>query len=381
MINLNNFYKSKNIDLYINDVLKSGNISGDKKYTKLCSYYLKNKYNFNSILTTSCTHALELIALAINIKPGDEIICPSYTYVSTINSFVLRGAIPIFIDSLPNNPNIDHNKIEEKITEKTKCIIIVHYGGISCNMNEIIKIKKKHKIFLIEDSAHSLGSTYNNIYLGSFGDFSTFSFHETKNLSCGEGGLLVVNNLEYIDKCIIIKNKGTNYHNFIEKKINKYEWVDVGSSYSLSDINAAILLSQLEDYDLILDKRYKIWNAYYLTLLNYVDILNINIPSIDKNIKHNSHIFYIIFNNQSEFKQFYDHMKKNNINVSTHYICLHKSHYYVSNYKKCILPNSEKIEKCLIRFPIYVNMTDSELKYILDTIKVFINNKIIETKY
>ena len=318
-------------------------------FSQKCEEWLKKNINAKSaLLTNSCTSALEMCALLLNLKKDDEIIMPSFTFVSTANAFVLRGAKPVFVDIDNDNLNIDSNEIEKAITKKTKAIVVVHYAGISCDIKRIKTIAKKNKIFLIEDAAHSILSYYQKKPLGSFGDLSTFSFHDTKNIHCGEGGALIINNKSLIEKSKIIRDKGTNRDKFLKNMVKKYTWVDVGSSYGLSEINACFLYSQLINSKRIITERVRIFKKYYKIFSNFKDF---QIPKLSSKKKINGHIFYVIVKNNR--KLFMDFLKKNGIQTSFHYVPLHNSPAGKKYAKGKNLKNTEKLAKLLVRLPIF----------------------------
>lgn len=370
-------YYNINCLKYIEDGITK-NIS----YNKKCEDFLNNKYNFkHSILTTSCTHSLEMMAMILNIGYDDEVLIPSYTFVSTANAFIKFGATIKCIDSEKTNPNIDPNKIEENISKKTKALVIVHYGGWSCNMDKIIDICKKHNIYLLEDAAQAINCYYKNKSLGTFGILAAFSFHSTKNINCGEGGLLVINDLKLIEKAHIICDKGTNRYDFLNNKINKYEWIDKGSSYPLANINACYLYDQLINIDNIIQYRKNLWKQYKKNL----EILeNNNIFFLCKEYENcisNYHIFYILFKNNYELNNIQKYLKCNNIDSCTHYVPLHKSKYYINNFKKCILENSENISNILLRLPLYNDLSINDIDNICNIIKNYYNYKIYNILY
>ena len=284
-IPFNKFTAQGNEINYLLEAMQNGQISGDNKFTELCNNFLENKLAVKkTLLTTSCTDALEMAAILLNIGEGDEVIVPSFTFVSTINAFVLRGAKPIFADIRFDTLNIDESNIENLITDKTKAIVVVHYAGVACEMDKIIKIAKKNKITIIEDNAHGLFGKYKNKFLGSFGTFSTQSFHSTKNISCGEGGALLINDSKYIERAEIIREKGTNRSQFFRGEVNKYGWYDIGSSFLPSDLLAAILFGQLEKFKKIQTKRKRIWDTYFYELKGLEKMNGFRLPTIPKNM-------------------------------------------------------------------------------------------------
>ena len=357
---------------YIKESINSGKISGDGVFTKKCSTYFENKFSFKkSLLTTSCTDALEMAAILSRIEAGDEVIAPSYTFVSTVNAFVLRGAKIKFCDSLPNHPNIDYSKIEELITPKTKAIVIVHYGGIACHMDEILAIAQKHNLILIEDAAQAIDSYYNNVALGTFGPLAAFSFHETKNIICGEGGMLAINDEKYIERAEIIREKGTNRSKFFRGEVDKYGWVDIGSSFLMSDISAAYLYAQLENLEDIQKRRIEIWNAYHKLLKTLADQGFFSLSDFPKFSTQNGHVFYIIMNNIKERQNLLEYLKSKGIYAVFHYLSLHKSTYYLKNNKETHLANADHFANGLIRLPLFYELTDSQIEYICDSINQY----------
>ena len=321
----------KEVDYMKEAIEKNNKLCGDGPFTKKCNHWFES--NFNSpkvLLTTSCTHALEMSAILMEIKPGDEVIAPSFTFVSTVNAFVLRGATIVFVDINPKTMNIDENLIEDAITKKTKAIIPVHYAGISCEMDKIMKIAKKYNLFVVEDAAQGVMSTYKGKALGTIGDFGAFSFHETKNYSMGEGGALLIQNKNYIERAEIIREKGTNRSRFFRGQVDKYTWVDMGSSYLPSELNAAYLYAQLEEANFINDNRLKTWNFYYKELKSLEIEGKIELPYIPQECTHNAHMFYLKCKNLEERTSLIDYLKSNDIMAVFHYIPLHPSEAGVS---------------------------------------------------
>ena len=316
----------KNAFEYIAECVKNQKICGDGKFTFKCNEWIEKKTGTKKcLLTTSCTHATELAALLANIQPGDEVIMPSFTFVSTADAFVLRGAVPVFVDIRPDTMNIDETKIEAAITDKTKAIVPVHYAGVACEMDTIMDIAKRHNLFVIEDAAQGVMSTYKGKALGTFGEFGCFSFHETKNYSMGEGGALLIRDEEYIEQAEIIREKGTNRSKFFRGQIDKYTWVDFGSSYLPSDMNAAYLYAQLEMAEEMNDKRLALWNRYYENLKSLAEEGKISLPVIPEGCVHNAHMFYIKTKDLDERTDFIAYMKENNILTVFHYVPLHSA--------------------------------------------------------
>ena len=356
---------------YIRDAVNKGKISGNGEYTKLCHRFFESRYNFKKcLLTTSCTDALEMCSILLEIKKGDEVIIPSYTFVSTANAFILRGAKVVFADSYYNNPNIDVNCLESLITKKTKVIVVVHYAGVACDMDKIMKLAKKHNLFVVEDAAHSIDSNYNGIPLGSIGHLAAFSFHETKNIISGEGGMLVVNDEKFKGRAEIIWEKGTNRAAFYRDEIDKYGWVDIGSSFLPSEITSAVLYAQIEEIDKIQNKRKKIWEQYY-SLLCSLKNNNVLLPVIPDYATNNGHMFYLVCSSLKERNNLINYLKQKSISAVFHYQSLHKSPYFEKYYNGRKLKNSEKFQNCIIRLPLYYEMKNKDVEYISKTIKEF----------
>jgi len=356
---------------YIYDAVSTGKISGNGKYTKLCQSFFEDNYKIKkALLTTSCTDALEMAAILINIEPGDEVIIPSYTFVSTANAFVLRGAKIVFADSYENNPNIDATKIEALINSKTKAIVPVHYAGIACDMDLIMDIANRHNLFVIEDAAQAIDSYYKGAPLGSIGHLAAFSFHETKNIISGEGGLLAINDSQFIERAEIIWEKGTNRAAFWRGEVDKYNWVDIGSSFLPSEINTAFLYSQLEGLETIQNRRKSIWKQYYKGLDKLIE-LGIGLPYIPEYATNNAHMFYLIFRSEKERSKLIEHLKKNKISAVFHYICLHDSPYYKEKHDGREIPIAKRYENCLLRLPLWVDMNDKEADLIIHNILKF----------
>lgn len=372
MIPFNKPFIIENEFKYIEDAINNKCIlRGDGFYTKKCHDFLENKLNCKkALLTHSCTAALEMAAILLDLNNGDEVIMPSYTFVSTANAFVLRGAVPVFVDIRPDTLNIDENLIEKAITSKTKAICVVHYAGVACEMDKIMEIAKKYNLAVIEDAAQALGSFYKEKPLGTIGDFGCFSFHETKNIISGEGGALIINNEKCIERAEIIREKGTNRSKFFRGQVDKYTWVDIGSSYLPSDMIAAFLFSQLENIDKINEKRLDIWNKYDEFFKQYDSY--IRRPIIPQNCKHNAHMYYILFKDLDTRTKFIDYMKENNILTVFHYIPLHSS---PAGKKYCktfgSMDNTNKYSNLLVRLPMFYELNNKDLDFILKTVSKF----------
>jgi len=351
--------------------------SNDGIYTKKCSIWLKKNIKCReALLVNSCTAALEMCAILINIRPNDEIIMPSYTFVSTANAFALRGGKPVFVDIDPLTQNIDPKNIENAITKKTKAIVVVHYAGISCDMDPILKIAKKNNLYVIEDAAHAILSSYKGKPLGSIGDLATLSFHETKNIHCGQGGALLINNSKFIKRAKIIKDKGTNRDLFNKKLVNKYTWVDIGSSYALSEINAAFLFAQLIKSKKIINYRKKIVNLYYLGLKELSTRSFIKLLTIPDYSGYNGHLFYIQILKRKR-ASLIKYLNDRSISSVFHYIPLHNSKFGKKNSVSIFkMNNTNNAGRNLLRLPLYQNITEKQIKIITSEISnFFLKNK------
>ncbi len=365
-------YLTGNETKYIEQAILSRKISGDGNFTSKCKNYFANNLGFkNSYLTTSCTDALEMASILLDIQPGDEIIAPSYTFVSTVNAFVLRGAKVIFADSSFESPNMDVTLIESLITSKTKAIVPVHYAGIACDMDPLISLAEKYGIYIVEDAAQAIDSYYKGRILGSFGALAAFSFHETKNIISGEGGLLTVNDPKFILRAEIIREKGTNRSAFFRGEVDKYNWVDVGSSFLPSDIIAAFLYAQLEQLDVIQRKRKYIWEFYYEALLPLQEKGYFKLPFIPNYASNNAHMLYLVCNSIEERTALINYLKEHNIYAVFHYLSLHKSVYYIDKHDGRQLPWADYYTDCLVRLPFYYELSDSDLLLVTNTINSF----------
>jgi len=364
---------------YIEEAVKSGKISGDGIFTKKCHEFFEQNYGFQKVLlTTSCTDALEMAAILCDIKEGDEVIVPSYTFVSSANAFALRGAKIVFADSYKDNPNIDPAEIEKLITEKTKVIVPVHYAGVACDMGKIMQLAEKHKLFVVEDAAQAIDSYYTfsngeKKALGSIGDFGAFSFHETKNIIAGEGGMLAINNPKYNERAEIIREKGTNRSAFFRGEVNKYGWVDMGSSFLPSEIISAFLYGQLEHLEEIQSKRNNIWKQYYEKLGHLAAEGKIALPEIPTYATNNGHMFYIICRSYDERSALITFMKERDIHPVFHYLSLNKSEYFLKDNVEIDIPNSDHFTDCLLRLPLYFELSTEEQNLIIHHIKTFYN--------
>ena len=357
--------------LYIEESVKNGHISGNGIFTKKCQTFFEERYGFNkTLLTTSCTDALEMCSMLINVEPGDEIIVPSYTFVSTVLAFTRQGARILFADSSVDSPNIDANIIENLVTPRTKAIVVVHYAGVAVDMDKIMAVAKKHNLFVIEDAAQAIESFYKGKPLGSIGHLATFSFHETKNIISGEGGLLVVNDESMLERAEILWEKGTNRSSFFRGEVNKYGWVDTGSSFLPSEIIAAFLYAQLEHLEEIQQKRKLIWETYKNGLKCLEDI--IRLPLVPHYATNNAHMFYIICSSEQERTALIAYLKKHGIHSVFHYLSLHKSPYFLSySTDRFDLPNADLYTSRLLRLPFYYDLEISQATFIIKKIVEF----------
>lgn len=362
---------------YIKEAIENQKICGDGIFTCKCNQWLEDRFGtLKALLTTSCTHALEMAALLADIKPGDEVIMPSFTFVSTADAFVLRGAKIIFVDIRPDTMNIDESLIEAAVTEKTKAIVPVHYAGVSCDMDRIMEIAHDKKLFVVEDAAQGVMSRYKGKALGTFGQFGCYSFHETKNYSMGEGGALLIRDEEYIEKAEIIREKGTNRSKYFRGQIDKYTWVDAGSSYLPSDMNAAYLYAQLEMADIINNERLRIWDRYYNGLERLASEEKIELPFIPEECEHNGHMFYIKTKDIEERSELIVFLSSREIMATFHYVPLHSSvagrmFGEFSGEDKYTTRESER----LLRLPMYYGLSEEDQRKIIDCIYDFYRNK------
>lgn len=365
---------------HIYGAVATGHISGNGKYTKLCQNYFEERWSFKkALLTTSCTDALEMAALLLDIQPGDEVILPSYTFVSTALAFVRQGAILRFVDSRSDHPGMDEDQIEALINSKTKAIVPVHYAGVACDMEKIMAIANKHNIFVVEDAAQAIDSYYSNSplqggqggkplndpqinpkALSSIGHLGCFSFHETKNIQCGEGGLLTINDDRFLKRAEILWEKGTNRAEFFRGEVNKYGWVDTGSSFLPSEVTAAFLWAQLEELEKIQTRRKEIWHTYHKQLQNWAKTNKVQLPFVPDYATVNGHMYYLVCPSADFRTQLIAHLRKNNIHSVFHYLSLHKSPYYASKYDGPDLPLTDHYSDCLVRLPLYYDLEEQE---------------------
>ena len=373
MINFNEpVYVEKGIGYITEAILKYRRLNGDGEFTKLCTTWFQERYGKKVLFTTSCTHALEMAALLCDIQPGDEVIMPSFTFVSTADAFVLRGAKIKFVDIRPDTMNIDETLIENAITDKTKAIVPVHYAGVACEMDTILDIAKKKSLFVIEDAAQGMMSTYKGRALGCIGDFGTYSFHETKNYTMGEGGLIFVNREEYVHTAEIIREKGTNRSQYFRGEIDKYSWVDKGSSYLPSELNMAYLLPQLEIAEEINNRRLMLWELYYSRLQELQEEGKIGLPYVPKECQHNAHMFYIKTADLEERTELIAYLGQNGIKSVFHYVPLHTS-IAGRKYGQFIGEDryTTKESDRLLRLPMFYALKEEEVIYVTDKIKEF----------
>ena len=373
MINFNEpVYGEKGIGYITEAILKYRRLNGDGNFTKKCTKWFEEKYGKRVLFTTSCTHALEMAALLCDIRPGDEVIMPSFTFVSTADAFVLRGAKIKFVDIRPDTMNIDEKLIESAITDKTRAIVPVHYAGVSCEMDTILDIAKKHNLFVIEDAAQGMMSSYKGRALGTIGDFGAYSFHETKNYTMGEGGLIFVNREEYVHEAEIIREKGTNRSQYFRGEVDKYSWVDKGSSYLPSELNMAYLLPQLEIAEQINEHRLVLWQTYYRQLSELMEMGKIELPIIPKDCIHNAHMFYIKAADLEERTKLISFLQDNGIKAVFHYVPLHSSKAG-KNFGEFIGEDkyTTKESDRLLRMPMFYALTEDEVTYIVGKVKEF----------
>ena len=358
---------------YIKQAIENNKLSGDGIFTAKCNNWFEENYKCKkALLTTSCTHALEMAAILLDIREGDEIIMPSYTFVSTANAFVLRGAKIVFVDIRPDTMNIDEKRIESAITNKTRAIVPVHYAGVACEMDTIMEIAKKYNLMVVEDAAQGVNSYYKGKALGTIGHLGCYSFHETKNYNCGEGGALLINDDVFVERAEIIREKGTDRSKFFRGQIDKYGWVDIGSSYLPSELNAAYLYGQLENVEEINNSRLDSWVCYYNNLKNLADKGYITLPVIPPNCTHNAHMFYVKVKDLGERSRLIDYLKEMEIGAVFHYIPLHSSKAgcsYGVFHGEDIFTTKES--ESLLRLPLYYNIEESDILKVIEAIQSF----------
>jgi dTDP-4-amino-4,6-dideoxygalactose transaminase len=366
------FLAGKEFD-FIQQAINNGQLSGDGIFTRKCHALLESELGVPRVLlTTSCTHALEMAALLLDIRPGDEVIVPSFTFVSTVNAFVLRGARPVFIDIKPDTLNLDETKLERLITPRTRAVVVVHYAGVGCDMDTIMEVAGRHNVSVIEDNAHGLFGKYKGKYLGTFGCLATQSFHETKNFSCGEGGALLINDPRYIERAEIIREKGTNRSRFFRGQIDKYTWVDIGSSYLPSDILAAFLYAQLEARDCIQAKRQRIWEYYDEHLRDWAENFGVQLPSVPAHSEQPFHMYYLVLPALEKRQALINHLNAHDINSVFHYQPLHLSgmgRQFGGQERDC--PVTEDVSGRLLRLPFYNDLTDADQARVVTAVREF----------
>lgn len=350
----------------------TGKLSGDGIFTHKCHAFFEATYKFDKVLlTTSCTTALEMAALLIELEAGDEVIMPTYTFVSTANAFLMHGAKLVFADCQPNYPNIAPQEIERLITPKTKAIVVVHYAGLACQMNEIMHIANQHGLFVIEDAAHAINASFSGKPLGGIGHLSAFSFHDTKNIIAGEGGMLVLNDPQFVERAEILREKGTNRAAFYRGEVRKYEWVDIGSSYLPSEITAAFLYAQLLHLNEIQAKRIAIWKYYQEQLLPLAQQGFFELPQVPHYATVNGHIFFIICKSEEERKALIHFLKEREVCAVFHYLSLHSSPYFKQQYEGQPLPNADRFTTCLLRLPIFYALNKTQQDWVINSIEEF----------
>ena len=358
---------------YMYQAVSKFHLSGNGEYTKKCQQYFQDRYGFKKcLLTTSGTDALEMCAMLCDLKPGDEVIIPSYTFVSTALAYLREGAKVVFADSMKRNPNLDADAIEALITPRTKVIVPVHYAGVACDMDRIIEIAEKHNLLVVEDAAQAVDSYYKNRPLGGIGHLAAFSFHETKNITAGgEGGLLVVNDERFIRRAEILWEKGTNRAEFFRGAVNKYGWVDMGSSFLPAEINAAFLWAQLENLDEIQEKRKALWNKYYELLKPLADKGYFSMPDMPEYASNNAHMFYLVCRNLEERTALIKYLKEHDIQAVFHYLSLHSSEFYKSKHDGRELPECDRYMDTLVRLPLFYDLEIDEVERVCGTISDF----------
>jgi dTDP-4-amino-4,6-dideoxygalactose transaminase len=374
MIPFNRPYFSGQELAYISHAITSGKIAGDGSFTRKCQSFFEHRYKINkSLMTTSCTDALEMAAILLEGFPGSEVIIPAFTFVSTANAFALRGDELQFADSGDDNPNVTAQSIEKLISKRTKAIVVVHYAGVACDMDPIIDLAGKYSIPIVEDAAQSIESFYKGRPLGTIGTLGAFSFHETKNVTCGEGGLLLINNESFNSRAEIVWEKGTDRSAFHRGEVDKYKWVDIGSSFLPSDMLSAYLFAQLEKLDVIQQKRIKIWNHYWHRLSPALPDYGIRLPNIPDYATNNAHMFYLVCGSFKQRSLLIQRLKDLGIHAVSHYISLHESPYFCNRAKDLqALPNSNRYTDCLVRLPLYFDLKEYEVDMVCDAILEFL---------
>ncbi|MGM9871688.1 MAG: dTDP-4-amino-4,6-dideoxygalactose transaminase [Muribaculaceae bacterium] len=372
MIPFNKPYLTGKEAHYMYQAVYTGKLSGNGVFTKMCQKYLEDRYGFKkALLTTSGTDALEMCAMLAGIKPDDEVIVPSYTFVSSALAFIREGAKIVFADSSQSNPNIDPDKLESLITPRTRAIVVVHYAGVACDMDKIMEIADRHGIIVVEDAAQAIDSYYKGRPLGSIGHLGAFSFHETKNIISGEGGLLTINDPRFIRRAEIIWEKGTNRAEFFRGEVNKYGWCDTGSSFLPSEITAGFLWAQLENLDDIQRRRRELWDSYMQALLPLAEKGYFSLPHIPDYATNNAHMFYIVLPDLETRSRLISHLKEHGIMAVFHYLSLHSSAYYADKHDGRELPECDRYADCLVRLPLFYELTHEQISEITGTIRNF----------
>lgn len=357
---------------YIQQAVESGKISGNGAFTQRCHAFLEKRYGFRKVLlTSSCTDALEMAAMLCEVGPGDEVIVPSYTFVSSALAFVRQGARIVFADSLPNHPNIDPAQIARRITPKTRAVVVVHYAGMACDMDPVMELARKHDLLVIEDAAQAIDATYKGRPLGGIGHLGCFSFHETKNIISGEGGALIINDDRFLHRSEIVWEKGTNRAEFFRGEVNKYGWVDTGSSFLPSEITAAFLFAQLEQLGTIQNRRKLLWNTYFEELLPLFEQKRLLLPEIPSFSSNNAHMFYVICKSLDERTALIQYLKKHHIHSVFHYLSLHKSEFYAPLHDGAEMPNSDRFTDQLLRLPLFFELTIEQVRLVCSKIFEF----------
>lgn len=363
---------TRRVDEYVAQALHSGHLSGDGEFTRRCQELLGELLGGSTVLlTTSGTHAIELTALLLDVGPGDEVIVPSFTFSSTVNAFVLRGATPVFIDIRPDTLNLDERRLETLITGRTRAIVPVHYAGVGCEMSPILEVAARHAIPVVEDNAHGLFGRYRGRLLGTFGVMAAQSFHETKNFSCGEGGAIVINDPAYVERAEIIREKGTNRRQFFLGQVDKYTWVDLGSSFLPSDLLAAMLLAQLEDRDWVFERRSRIWRRYADDLADWSTANDVQMPSVPADRESPYHLFHMLMPSERSRDALLSHLRSAGILAVFHYQPLHLSPFGRRLQPRSDCPVTEDVSARLVRLPFYTNMEDADVATVIETVRGF----------
>ncbi len=357
-------------ETHLRNVIQSGRFCGDGEFTRRCNAMLEDKLGCEkAIMTSSCTDALEMCALLCDLEPGSEVIMPSYTFVSTASAFARCGAEIVWCDVRPDTKNIDETQIESLLTEKTRAVAVVYYGGIACEMDAILQICRRHSLLLVEDAAQAIDCTYKGRPLAGLGDLAAFSFHETKNIQCGEGGALIVNNPDFVERAEFIRDKGTNRTQFIKGMVDKYTWVELGSSFLMSELQAAFLCPQLERSEELNAKRLEHWARYYELLREF--IRPEALPHVPEYCRHNGHMFYILLEDLAERGRMIEHLARHGISAYFHYVPLHEATYWKGKYDGLMLPATKRVSECLLRLPMYYDLADEEIACVCEKVRAF----------